>query len=50
MAKFGDRRSKQGKDEAGIAALFGLVFLLIALPFKLMWWLVKLPFLPFRKR
>jgi hypothetical protein len=50
MAKVGDRRTKKGKEEAGIAALFELVFWLIALPFKLMWWLVKLPFLPFRKR
>ena len=57
MAKFGDKRTKKGREEAegaaavgAIFALIGLLFKLIFLPFKLMWWLVKLPFLPFRKR
>ncbi len=44
MAKFGDKRSKKGREEALMWSIFVFIFKIIAIPFKLTWFVFKLLF------
>ena len=41
MAKFGDRRTKRGREEAFQMEAGRLIFKIIAIPFKLAWFVFK---------
>ena len=44
MAKFGDKRSKKGREEALMWSICVFIFKILAIPFKLAWFVFKLLF------